>query len=284
MLLLCLAWGCNKTPEQPTQNTPEILIQIGDSILTRDMVVQRIPAGLSAADSIRMFDAIAQAWVDRNMLVTLAGSQLPDIEKIEHLVQQYRQQLLADEYRRMMADEARIQITPDDITTYYNTHSQSFILHTPLVKGIYLKINSNAPQIDEIRTWMDSAQSADIDNLETYGLRGAMEYDYFGDTWIDWQTIADHIPYRFTDPDKFLQNNRFFVWEDNGATYMLRILDCIPSGEPMPHEYAEAEIKEKILDSRRRDYDRHLLHSLYEKGIKDKQIILGKYTPVNYRP
>lgn len=62
--------GCSDASVEK-RPAPEILMQVGDSVLTRDMVTTLIPSGLSAADSIRMFDAIVESWVERNMLVNL---------------------------------------------------------------------------------------------------------------------------------------------------------------------------------------------------------------------
>lgn len=262
---------------------PEILMQVGDSVLTRDMVTTLIPSGLSAADSIRMFDAIVESWVERNMLVNLAGSQLPDIEKIENMVQRYREQLLANEYRKVMAADNVHGVSAQSVQEYYDEHPDLYRLDRPLVKGIYLKVQADSPHLDELRAWIRGASDDDIDNLENYGLRGAMEYDYFGDTWIDWQTVEDHIPYRFDDPDRFVAHNTYFECEENGSLYMLRILGFMRSGDKMPLSFAEAQIREQLLEQRRGDYDRQLLMSLYSQGIDSKSIKTGAYVPIKYR-
>ena len=217
------------------------------------------------------------------MLVALAGSQLPDLEKIEAMVQRYREQLLANEYRRLMAHDNAKGITPAQIEKYYRSHKQQFTLQRPLVKGIYLKIEQSAPNIDELRTWLKTADSKDIDSLENYGLADAMEYDYFAGTWVDWQAIADHIPYRFDDPDTFVASNTFFEWSANGSIFMLRILDYLKSGNIKPQEFAAAEIRELLIEQSRNDYDRRILSDLYSQGIKSNTIKPGAYTPRKYR-
>ncbi len=284
LLLPVLSVACSS--EQKSEEDaahPDILIQVGDSVLTRDMIAAQIPSGLPAGDSLRMFDALVENWVERNLLVTLAGSRLPDIEKIDRMVEQYREQLLANEYRRMMAHDNEHGVSRQSITEYYEEHPEQFTLKQPLVKGIYLKVSKDAPQLSELRAWVHSGQSDDIDNLEKYGLSNAMEYDYFGDTWIDWQTVADHIPYRFSDADKFVRQTEFFEWEDRGTVYMLRILSYLGSGQRMPQEYAEDDIRERLLDQQRGSYDRELLRSLYTSGLQEKKVIPGSYVPSKYR-
>lgn len=283
LLGACLLASCSAKEEETVRSRPETLMQVGDSVLTRDMVTALIPGGLSAADSIRMFDAIAESWLERNMLVKLAGSTLPDIEKIERMVELYREQLLANEYRRVMAADNVHGVSARSIEEHYDSHPDLYLLERPLVKGIYLKVQADSPHIDELRGWLRGATDDDIDNLESYGLRGAMEYDYFGDTWVDWQTVSDHIPYRFEDPDTFVAGNTYFECEGNGSLYMLRILGFMESGRRMPLSFAEAEIRERLLEERRGDYDRELLQSLYMQGVGSKTIKPGAYVPLKYR-
>lgn len=280
MLAAC---GNDNTNTEGKPGAADLLMQVGDSILTRSMVASQIPPGLTSADSLRMFDAVTEAWVERNMLATLAGSQLPDLEKIDRMVQQYRTQLLANEYRRIMAHDKASGITPESVKAYYNSHPDLYTLQSPLLKGIYVKVASDAPQIKQLHEWMQRASSDDIDELERYGLKGAMEYDYFGDTWISWDAIAERIPYRFNDPDKFVKQTSLFEWEDRGTTYMLRILEAINSGEKMPFSFAQPEIEEHLMEQNRDDYDRKLLMDLYAKGLKDNSIKPGAYVPLKYR-
>ena len=285
-LLLCCAMSCILSCTKKDTNKEvedEVLIQVGDSVLTRNMVTKLIPTGLTPTDSVRMFDAIVEAWVDRNMLVNLAGSKLPDVEQIERMVEEYRQQLLANEYRRLMANDHEKGITPEKISEYYEEHKDAFVLKAPLLKGIYLKISADAPQLNEVRSWMRRAESDDIDNIENYGLSGAMEYDYFGDTWVDWTTISDHIPYRFGDPDTFVSGNKFFEHTSDGTVYMLRIFDSLKTGVNVPLEFAEASIRERLMEQQRDAYDRHLLNTLFRNGIQSKKISPGSYIPLKYR-
>jgi hypothetical protein len=282
-LSLAAQLSCSKAKEQKGVDSTDVLIEVGDSALTRRMVTELIPSGLGGADSIRMFDAIVEAWVERNMLVNLAGSQVPDIEKIERMVEQYREQLLANEYRKMMASDKAGGISQASIEEYYKAHPEQYRLSSPLIKGIYLKVQKNSPDLDELRAWVRRGSDNDIDNLENYGLKSAMEYDYFGDTWVDWQTIADHIPYRFSDADNFVRDNSYFECTEKGSVYMLRITDFLTSGEQTPLSFAEAGIREQLLEQKRGDYDRQLLNSLFTEGINARTIKTGAYTPIKYR-
>lgn len=281
-LLMAGCGGCSR-PRPQDPDAADVLISVGDSALTRAQVKRLIPEGLSAADSARMFDDIVQSWLERNMLVNMAGGNIPDLDKIDRMVEQYRLQLLANEYRRAMARDHAAGVNADSVRAYYNTHPAEFKLQAPAIKGIYVKVSARAPQSDRLRAWMRSAKPSDIDQLEAYGLKGAMEYDYFGDTWVAWESIAERIPHRFADPDQAVASGPLIECEEDGSLYLLRILESIPSGELMPFDFAEAEITRQFMERNREAYDRTLLHSLYDKGRKEERVRPGSYTPVAYR-
>lgn len=288
LLLLCMiavaVTACrSKEQQESVPGAHDELMRVGDSVLTRAAVNAQIPAGLSATDSATMFDAIVETWLERNLLVNMAGSNIPDLEKIDRMVEQYRLQLLANEYRHAMAREQVSAINPDSIKAYYNAHSEQFILDAPALKGIYLKLPEGAPQLDKVRAWLRGATSDDIDALENDGLKGALEYDYFGDNWVDWHAISERIPYRFGNADEFVASHTMFETSADGAVYLLRILDYAPSGELMPLEFATVEISEQMLDRKCADYDRTLLSNLYKRGLQQKLVVTGSYIPKKYR-
>lgn len=278
---LCLA-SCSDHVEQTPQAQDE-LMTVGDSVLTRAAVEAQIPHGLSPADSAAMFDAIVETWLERSMLVNMAGGNIPDLDKIDRMVEQYRLQLLANEYRNAMARDHVSGVSPDSIKAYYDAHPEKFLLESPAVKGIYLKVPGNSAQIDKVRKLMSTGTPDAIDELETEGLKGALEYDYFGDSWVDWQVIADRIPYRFGDADSFVASHKFFETDSDGIVYMLRLIEYTPSGELMPLDLASAQIQEEIMDKYRADYDRSLLQNLYNRGVRQKDVVPGSYIPKKYR-
>lgn len=284
-LSVCILCGCKRDAvrEETPRPGSDVLVQVGDSVLYRYMVTDRIPFGLESADSLRMFDALVQSWLERNMLMGIAGHQLPDMDKIDRLVEEYRMQLVANEYRRLMAAQHISQADDDAVRRHYEDNPGEYITDEPLIKGIYLKVDESSPSLDEVRGWLKGGTSEDIDNLESYGLKGAMEYQYFGDQWLAWSTVIQHIPARFAQPDEFVEHNKFFETERDGIVYMLRVLDYLPSGSREPYEFAKGEIALQMIEHHRADYDKKLLKGLYEQGLSKQTIKEGTYTPLMYR-
>ncbi len=262
---------------------PEVLMQVGDSVLTRSQVVAQLPAGISAIDSARLFDAIVEEWLERNMLVDVAVKNLPDIDRIDRLVEQYRRQLLADEYRRLMAAEYAGEVSSDSVRAQYNANIDRYVLTSPVIKGIYVKLPSDAPQLTEVRTWMRSATPEAIDKLEACGLKGAMEYEYFGDEWVAWEELVRRIPYRFNSSESITVPGKMFETSSDGITYLLHVTDVIPAGEKMPYDFAKPLIEQELAETCRDTYDRRLLRDIYARELDSRRIHTGTYIPVRYR-
>lgn len=274
--------GCKN--HEPENNYPaDMIIQIGDSVLTKSQVVSKIPVGLNPTDSANLYEAIVQDWIDKRLISDIAAQNLPQKDKIEQMVNEYRNQLITIEYRRLMAKENSAEIPNDSVNAYYTNHLDEFIVEEPLLKGVYLKVPDNAERLEDLSRWIKSGQAEDIDKIEKYGLKEAIQYDYFEDRWIAWRSIADQIPYRIVDPNAFVIQNKDFEVTYNRSAYMLHISDYLSKGDTIPLEYASVQIRNRMMEAGREEYDNRLLKSLYEQAVKDNKIKVGSYVPKKYK-
>lgn len=281
-LCLSVMAGCGKSEATPEEND-EVLVQVGDSVLTRSRVVAQIPSGLTPEDSTRLFDAIVENWLEKYMLSEVAELNVPDIERIDNMVQEYRRQLLANSYRRVMARKHVYSLPEDSVKSYYVSHQKDFLLTEPIVKGVLIKIPANSPHLAGIRKRMSAATPDDIDEIEQNNLNEAVQYDYFLDTWVTWTQITDQIPYQFGKAEDFVKEGLNFETTAHGTTYILHVSEVCNAGETAPFEFAENEVREILSEKVMNEADSQLLHSLYNKGIKNKIIKKGQYVPMKYR-
>lgn len=275
-----LSCGHKKPAEK---DAPDVLISVGDSILTLDNVISRIPLGLGTEDSITMFNTIIDSWLEDMLLSEVASVNIPDMDRIEKMVDDYRRRLITMEYRKSVRKDGDSKVKNEEVKSYYRLHSDEMRLERPVVKGIYIKISSNAEKIEDVRRWMSDASTSNIDKLEKYGLKEAMQYDYFADKWIDWQTISEQIPYRFYDPDAFVESTKNFETIYNGSAYFLHIFSYLKSGEVMPFDFARDQIVEILSGNRQKEYERKLIASLYNQALKDGKLKVVGFNPVTHK-
>ncbi|MDE6247496.1 MAG: hypothetical protein K2M41_06615 [Muribaculaceae bacterium] len=280
MSLICTSCGGKNDVPAPEE---DVLVMVGDSALTMRDVLVKIPRGLTPADSVMLFQSIVDGWLERSLLTSLAAEKLDNLEEIDRMVEDYRKKLIIASYRRKLRETYQDDVSKAEVDRYYKQHKSEMILERPVIKGIYMKIPSDAARISDVRKWMKSAAPDALDNLEQYGLAEAIEYSFFTDKWIDWDQIARQIPYRFDDPERFVTETEDFEITRRGITYLLHITDMIGVGELKPEEVAREEISDILSTERGEKYEERLIKSLYSQAAKSGLLKSVNYDPFKHR-
>ncbi|MCM1449853.1 MAG: peptidylprolyl isomerase [Clostridiales bacterium] len=266
-----LLTGCGDTTPD---NDPNLVAMVGKARLMRSDLDKALAGTPTGADSTRLARAYVKSWIDSHIMTEVAQRNIPDMSEIDRMVEQYRSELIAWEYRRLMFLHNADREFPDDsIRSYYDSHSREFVLERPVVKGVYVKIADNSPSLARVRKLYRSTRDADIDRLEKQDLEGLIHYDYFRDRWVDWDQIETLIPIDFgTSPDQFLATHDHVEASANGYTHMLEISEYLKAGSVMPLERARELIVRDLFNLKRREYDRRLRLDLYNQGLSDGTI------------
>lgn len=275
---ILLVASCSK--ETRKEASPEdIIVIVGDSALTVQSVLTSMPDRLSPSDSTALFRKIVDNWIKSMVLLDMMDDDPDGMARVEKMVENYRNRLLISEYVNSRRSSRLGNISESSIRKYYDTHRDELLLEYPLVKGIYLRIPDNTDNIDDLRRWVFSASDKSVDKIEKYGLDQASQYDYFVDRWVDWKRLSEFIPYDFFDPDAFLASTKDFETSYGGNTYLVHITDYIPSGEPMPYEFASRQIEEILYRQSSRDYEEGIIRDLCRDAEKEGRLkIVKDYT------
>lgn len=274
--------SCRDKSEAP--GAVDVLVSMGDSVLTVSDVERKIPVGISASDSVALFRKIVDNWIEGTVLYDMAKTKLPEIEKIEEQVANYRKRLIVAEYLKKMREGKEFKISPDSVRAFYDSHKSEMVSETPLVKGIYLKVPDASAGIEEMKKCVYDASGASIDKLEKNWIGEALQYDYFENKWVDWSIIADQIPYRFFDPDAFLSSTKNFETSCNGSTYILHISDYLPSGSEIPFEFASTRISNMLEQAKMASYEEALVSALIKKAMSEGRLVAVGYDPLRGIP
>lgn len=258
-----------------------LVARVGKQRLMRDELDRAITPGLSAEDSTAFARAYVKSWVDARVMSEVASRNIPDMTTIDRMVDDYRNELIAWEYSRLMFDRhSESDFPADTIEAYYQREKKRFVLDRPLVKGVYIKIADNSPVLARVRKLYKSTRDADIDRLEKQDLQGVIHYDYFRDRWVDWEQIETRMPGDFGDsPDAFVASHKHYEVTSNGFTHLLEITDYLPTGSPMPIERARTFIVRDLYNLNRQAYDTRLRMELLSRGLEDGTVVIN--TPLN---
>ncbi|MCH5229015.1 MAG: hypothetical protein J1F12_03345 [Muribaculaceae bacterium] len=278
LICLVVAFSCGKKRE----HDENILLRYGDRYITYEEVEELIPEGVTGNDSIALFKAIVDNWLTNEVLADFAEERLYDTRDIDRRVKEYRNSLIVLEYLTGMRESRKPKVDEVRIREYYDQHKKDLILEVPLVKGIFMKINSGTSGKENIRMLLDSEDPEKLDRLEREWLDRSLEYNYFRDKWIDWETLAGLIPYRFGDADKFLNETKYFETEYGDCNYYLRIYEYLPSGSIQPYEFAKSWITDLLTQGEIAEYERALVNSLVKKSIDEEKLETIGYDPINH--
>ncbi|MDE6532504.1 MAG: hypothetical protein K2M27_03095 [Muribaculaceae bacterium] len=286
LLSACLSFvmalsSCGEKKE--ISGTDDILVSVGDSTLTLSDVVRRIPVGIEKEDSMILFRSIVDGWIEERVLIDMAMAKLPELDEIERKVSQYRNRLIVAEYLGKLRNGSKFKVDRDSVRLFYEAHKGELMTETPLVKGIYLKVSENSGPLADIRRCVYDASDESVDELEKNWMGAAIQYEYFKEEWVDWEVIADQIPYRFYDPDAFLSSTNNFETTCNGFTYLLHISDYLPSGSEMPYEFASERISAMLEQAKVSSYQEALVRALVQKAMSEGKLVAFGYDPLSRR-
>lgn len=279
VMLAVISVGCRRE-ETGSADNGGVLVQVGDSSLTMQDVLLRIPPALSPEDSTEMFHRIVDTWVRRMVLNEVAEKNIPDLNVIEQMVEEYRADLIIQRYLANMEGAGANEVSDARVREYFEQHRSELVLDAPLVKGIFVKVPDNDSEAANLRKWMAKGDGESIDKIEKSGLRHALQYEYFIDHWVDWNSIAEQIPYRFFDADAFVETTRNFETSYGGSLYMLHISAYVPSGKEMPEDYAATKIRDMLRREDMVKYRENLIGSIYKNEMNKGLLKPGLYDPV----
>lgn len=256
------------------EEAADVVARLGKQSLTLTEVITNMPGGLAPEDSARFVKAYVNSWVDARLVSDVAVDEV-DMGEIDRMVEEYRNTLVMQEYRRKMFESHAAQIPDDSVKAYYDEHKGEFVLERPMVKGTYLKVPDDAKNLAALRRLYRSDKADDADRLEKEVLSSAIHYDYFRDRWVDWEQIETRIPYDFgASADQWLRSNHTLDESLGGFTYLLYVTEVLPSGSPMPLEAARGQIVNRLLNKNRKAYDAQLMQALRDKAEEDGRLVI----------
>jgi hypothetical protein len=254
---------------------PDALVKVNDRILTRNEVESLIPKGTTSADSLLLAESYIKKWVKDELVLKIAQRNLgSDKETIDKLVDAYRRSLLRYRYQeKLIQEKLSDEIQESDVLTYYDTNKAKFVLDKNLIKGLFLKVPADAPNLSEVKTWYKSGNVASLEKIEKYSIQNAAIYEYFFDKWVDFDEIRNNIPNQISNPESFLRTNKILEVTDSSFCYLLNIRQVLLKGQVEPFEYAEPRIREILINQRKLDFIKEFEEELYNDALDGGDVI-----------
>ena len=262
--------ACNSNLDIKKNNA---LVKVGSKVLYRNVLEENIPVGLSAEDSTIAAEHFIRSWINENLLYNIASKNIRDKENVERLVENYRKSLLIYQYEEQLINERLTnEIDEQSLYDYFNRNKDKLKLERPLVKGVFLKVPINAPQLNEIAVWYKSKAPFSRENLERYSLNNATSFDYFVDKWVDFNDLLNNFPKDQLYKEDHTVKRKTIEKQDDGYFYFLNITDCLLPGDNAPYEYAKTTIQEILINQRKIEFLKKTEEDLYQRALTKGEI------------
>ncbi|MDR0865820.1 MAG: peptidyl-prolyl cis-trans isomerase [Candidatus Symbiothrix sp.] len=262
-----LAVSCGRK----SANNVDAVVQVGDKFLTREEIAENLPSVTNADDSVMATEHYIRLWISDNLLYDVAAKNIVDKENINQLVENYRKSLVIYQYQEQLINEKLSrEISNRSLLDYFEANKTKFKLDKSLVKGLFLRIPINAPQIDKVRSWYKSISTSSIDNIEKYSLQNSANFDYFVDDWLDFNDLVNKWPVNYRNDLNV--KSKYTEQKDDNYYYLLHITDYLLAGDNAPFEYAKSTIREILINQKKIEFLRETEEDLYNKALNSGKI------------
>jgi len=245
--------------------------EVGKVVLYYDELPKLLQNGINN-DSIAIIQNYINKWAKRELLLQRAEQNLSQEirDEINNQIEETRANLVIYQYQRqMMLEKMDTTITDAELENYYASNEKSFTLNSNIVKALFIKIPSEVPDLNRIRTLVRSNDQNDLQQLESICYQFAEKFDDFNEDWVMMDRLSLELPQEIENEENFLRRTTFYETTDSSSVYLISIRDYRLRSTLAPFEYVRDDIKRIIINTRRFEFIQSLENGIYNEALKE---------------
>ncbi|MBQ8056243.1 MAG: hypothetical protein IJ270_05460 [Paludibacteraceae bacterium] len=251
---------------------PDCVAEVKSESLYLSEIKDVMPVFLTEADSIAFVENFIENWVKDMLILKEAEDDYKYDSEIEKQVEDYRRFLILQRYQQRLLSKAKNGISEEQKRQYYQANLHKFVLNDFLIKGIFLKVPSYAPNIDEVADLFRLRNEDDSTLLEQYSLMNATQFIDFSENWKSGEDMERYLSIEASEVENKLSGSRLIEKKDSVYTYFLKIVDYEKYGSTVPYEYVESTISDLLRGENDLKYINNYRDSLFVDA-KQRKII-----------
>jgi hypothetical protein len=163
-------------------------------------------------------------------------------------------------------------ITEEEVNSYYEENKDNFILKQNIIKGLLLKIPKEAPQIDRLRTWLNSRSEEDAEKLRSYTYTFADSYLLDDSVWLDFDEYLFNTPFKkeINNPIQTLKRSSLLETSDSTFLYFIKIKDYKISDQHSPISFVKGQIRDVLINKRMVDLKKQKEKEIFDQALENK--------------
>lgn len=233
-----------------------------------------VPAGMNKEDSVERVQRFIDNWIRKQLLIQEAAVKIEfDEADIERKVLDYRYSLMGYAYQSYyINNHLDNEVSDAEIKRYYENNIDNFLLKQNIIRGKFIKLPKTAPKTKEIKELFLSTNEKDKEELNSYCLSFATQYQLDDNVWMVFDEVIKNSPMvEIPNKVQFLKRQDFIESSDDQFLYFLKITEYRISDNVSPLEFVKEGIKNIIINKRKVELAKQLEEEVYEKATKNKE-------------
>ena len=253
IVFLLLLFSCDFNYE----SKDNIVARAGEKTLTNEELIEKLPKIINSEDSLIISNKIINNWALNQLLIKNAEINLSseEVEKIEKISSEYYNDLLISTYKNKVASyNSDTLVLDDEISEYYNSNFDNFLLYEDIIKGRYVRLNKNNFNLNEIKRRFRRFNEQDLTFFDSISLQ-LLNYSLNDTTWVNKDLFFNKIPVlKDEEIERIVKKTLYVVKEDSLDVYLIKINDFIGINDKAPIDYIYNRIEELIKNKKRVDF------------------------------
>ena len=253
LIFLLLLFSCDFNYE----SNDNIVARAGEKTLTNEELIEKLPKIINSEDSLIISNKIINDWALNQLLIKNAEINLSskEVEKIEKISREYYNDLLISTYKNKVASyNSDTLVLDDEISEYYNSNFDNFLLYEDIIKGRYVRLNKNNFNLNEIKRRFRRFNEQDLTFFDSISLQ-LLNYSLNDTTWVNKDLFFNKIPVlKDEEIERIVKKTLYVVKEDSLDVYLIKINDFIGINGKAPLDYIYYRIEELIKNKKKVDF------------------------------
>jgi hypothetical protein len=252
----------------------DIVVRVGSHTLSRRKVMELVPKNLSGIDSLLAMEGITRRWIKDVLVYETALKNIGSEEQeILRMVEDYRRSLICYRYQeQLIREKLSVELSEGEKVLFYEENRKEFPLAEAIVRGLFLKVPLDAPNLQELRRIYKDESEETLEVIEKSSMQSPIHYDYFYDRWQSFEEVMRSIPIQVRDADAFLVSHRSVEVSDGRYCYLLHIGEYMLSGATAPYDFVSEQITLMLMHRRKAEFLRSFENDLYETAISHGKV------------
>lgn len=268
LIVISLFISCNQTTKD---EKGYIIAKVNDDkLFLHD--IKSLLENKSPGDSMQFLKDYVDKWVINKLIYEKAHLNIDINEQIEKKVQEYREDLYIHKYETFLAaQKLDVQISEDELKSYYDKNMTDFMLPEKIVKPIYIEISKKIANIDDVKKWFQSNKPEDVDKLKDFCFQFASKF-FFEENWIKASVLIHQTPIKEQELERAISSRSPLINNDSLNYYLFEITDYLPANSQAPFDYIKKEIETILLHKKKRELIYRLRNKIYQDALDKNKI------------